>query len=70
MRYSCDSETYSAMIAYTAVMLLVYPIGIPCYFYAILRPKRHSIMSLDRKKPVPLKLRKYEFLFSDCKKNF
>ena len=29
LQFSCESETYSSFLAYTTIMLLVYPIGIP-----------------------------------------
>ena len=64
---SCESPQYSGFLVYTIVMLLVYPIGVPIYFFATLYPKRDKIRALDRNKRVPRKLRKYEFLFSDCK---
>ena len=58
LEYSCESDTYRGMLAYTIIMLFVYPIGIPCYFCATLYPKRDKIKALDRSKPVPAKLRK------------
>ena len=67
---SCDGETYRAMMAYSIVFLFVYPIGCPLYFFLTLYHKRESIKALDRTKPVPAKLRKYEFLFADYDSNY
>ncbi len=67
---SCESETYQGMLAYTIVFLFVYPVGVPLYFFVILYPKREAIRALDRTKPVPAKLRKYQFLFDDYASNY
>lgn len=40
----CDSQRYSILLSYSIVMIIIYPIGVPCLFAVLLWHDRHELM--------------------------
>ena len=67
---SCESASYAGWLIYTSFCFIIYPLGIPAWFYVTLYHKKDAIKALDRTKRVPPKLQKYEFLFVDYRSDY
>jgi len=63
----CYTPKHQGFMVYSSFMLLVFPIGIPMGFFALLYPKREAIASRNFKEPLSEKLQKYRFLLEDYK---
>lgn len=63
----CYTSTYTAYLVYSSFMILIYPIGIPMAFFALLYPKRELIAERRWKEPLSVRLHKYRFLLEDYK---
>ena len=40
---NCDSQRYTVLLSYSIVMILIYPIGVPCLFAVLLWYDRHEL---------------------------
>jgi hypothetical protein len=63
----CYTPTYTGYVVYSSFMLLLYPVGIPMAFFALLYPKRALIAERKGMEPLSEKLHKYRFLLEDYK---
>ena len=60
---SCDSSAHDYMAVFSSLMLLVFPIGIPLMFAALVWKHRAAIVDCDRSKPCPAEIRHISILF-------
>ena len=44
------------MLAYSSVMIVIIPIGVPLLYFMVLFKRRTLIQNFDRKKPMPKSL--------------
>jgi hypothetical protein len=65
MSISCDTAEYDSYVGYAIFCILIFPVGIPLSFFAVLHAHKDAIMARDPLAAVPKKLEKYEFLFVD-----
>ena len=65
---NCKSQAYQSGIRlFAIIMLFIYPLGIPLWFFTCIYRHRDAIMKLSGvdRGSLPKKLRKYRFLFQD-----
>ena len=48
MAMECGTDYYKKWVAYASVMILVYPVGIPCIYYYLLRKHSYAIVYQDK----------------------
>ena len=54
---------WSLYVSYAALMILIYPLGVPCLWISLLRKHRKGINDWDRREKVSRRLRGIGFLF-------
>ena len=47
MSISCTSDYYYRGVAYASIMIIVYPIGVPLLYFALLHANKDEIMNRD-----------------------
>lgn len=63
----CNSGQHGGLVAYASVMIILIPIGVPLFYFALLYRRRFAIFELDRTKPLSPKLKEIELLISGFK---